>query len=133
MTRLHAVPEPLPTGGICGPYALAALTGRPPQDFMRPVAGRYDGMTVGELKQWLRDCGVRFTQQYRPKHGKHRMTVRRLGPKSGRGIICVEGHWLAFDGTLVMDTLARRHQWAPDHKCARQRIVWMLVVEGTRP
>jgi len=106
--------------------ALAAITGEPLSAF--PRKPRRGGMSSFEVDTALRLCGYRL-DVLRFARGErlplHRLLARIPG---ARGILAVPGHWMAFEGLLVLDAWSLRATWVHDHPARRRKVHRVTVV-----
>ena len=111
----------------CGPVALAAITGRPLSAF--PLLGRRGGMSSFDVQMALRVNGYRVVSCSTFARGERLPLHRYLASRPpARGILGVPGHWLAFDGLLVLDTYLPVATWVYDHPAARRKVKRVLRV-----
>lgn len=89
-------------------------------------------MTTLEVEAALRVHGYRVESRVTWMRGERQTLSRYLASHPpARGILAVPGHWLAFDGLLVLDTYLPLATWVYDHPAARRRVKRVIrVVPG---
>lgn len=147
MKPLHAVPRPASDklAGFCGPTAIAALTGRRPEDCVSERMRRQNdgGMAFLEMGPFLpgpckRQTFGTTTRTGFYNHGwmglmtrrvtKGTVTLARFCRPGRRGLVEVYGHWLAVSDCLVVDTTRRTPTWVFDHPMANRRVRMFVEV-----
>lgn len=123
-------------GPYCGPFALAAVTGRPMVEFLprhhRTGNPRRAGMTSGTVIEHLKRAGFAVRTVGYQRHGKpmrRGVTLWRLLRANQRCLLMTANHWLAADGFLLADTGSAGPVWVHDHKWRNRRVRLVIIIE----